>query len=153
MNTTVLNPDWGAEVIVHQVEAIRVFLRGLGPVREVFLEVIAKYLGSDTESEAALRQSLIAATSRSAASTGFRGEPLDALLGDAPIARSMSTFGENLRRVRGCRNISQKDLAEAVGLSQPSIARLESGRYRPQEKVLEALAKALDCTMADLWPD
>ena len=155
MNATLLNPNWGAEVVARQVAATRALLQGLGPVRGAFLKIIAEFLESDAESEEMLRQSLAAVTSATAASAGLKGEPLDALLQDKPIERSMSAFGKNLRRLRLERKLSQEQLAghEALGLSQSSIARFESGRYRPPEKILEGLAEALQCRIADLWPE
>ncbi len=155
MDATLLNPNWSAEVVSRQVAATRALLQGLGPVRGAFLQIIAEFLASDTESEETLRQSLAAVTSASAAAAELRGEPLDALLEDKPIERAMSAFGKNLRRLRLERNLSQEQLAghEALGLSQSSIARFESGRYRPPEKILEGLAKALECSIADLWPE
>ena len=65
MDATLLNPNWGAEVVAHQVAATRALLQGLGPVRWAFLKIIAEFLQSDTESEEMLRQSLAAVTSGS----------------------------------------------------------------------------------------
>lgn len=153
MKATLLNPDWGAEVITRQVAATRALLQGLGPVRGAFLAIIAKFLESDAVSEEALRESLAAVTGGSTALGGLQGEPLDSFVKDSPLKQSMREFGEKLRRRRRKRNLSQEDLAATAGLSQSSIARFESGRYRPQEKTLADLANALDCSISDLWPE
>lgn len=40
-------------------------------------------------------------------------------------------------------NISQKELAEKVGIKQANISRLESGEYNPSLKFLKKIAKGL----------
>lgn len=42
------------------------------------------------------------------------------------------------------KNLSQKDLARLVKTKQPSIARLESGKFLPNVSFLDKIAKALD---------
>jgi len=44
-------------------------------------------------------------------------------------------------------NITQKELAEKVGLDQSHIARLESGRYNPSLQFLKKVANGLDKTL------
>jgi len=43
--------------------------------------------------------------------------------------------------------MSQQDLAKAMGVSQPSVARLESLTYSPTVKKLHQYAKAVGCEM------
>ena len=40
-------------------------------------------------------------------------------------------------------NISQKELAEKIGIKQTNISRLESGEYNPSLKFLKKIAKGL----------
>ena len=49
-----------------------------------------------------------------------------------------------LARLRIQRGLSQEQLAEKVGIKQPSIARLESGRSTPNLDFLRRVAAALD---------
>jgi DNA-binding Xre family transcriptional regulator len=45
---------------------------------------------------------------------------------------------------------TQAELAAKVGLTSQSISRLESGRMKYRQEILERIAQALDCTPADL---
>ena len=47
-------------------------------------------------------------------------------------------------------NISQNALARAAGMSQSGLSTILSGKARPREDSLEAIAKALGCTVPDL---
>lgn len=46
------------------------------------------------------------------------------------------------------KGLTQRDLAEATGLSQPMIARFERKTNAPQLDTLLKVADALDCTLA-----
>lgn len=56
-------------------------------------------------------------------------------------------IGERIRQLRSERGISQVKLAEKAGLSQPHIVRIEQGRYSVGLDILQAIAKALGCTV------
>lgn len=51
---------------------------------------------------------------------------------------------EEIRRKRRRLGISQKKLAELVGVSQPLIARLESGTFDPKLSLLKKIQKVLE---------
>ena len=53
------------------------------------------------------------------------------------------TVGENIRRIRQERNLTQKQLGELVGASEAYIRAYESGRRNPKLKSLETIAQAL----------
>ncbi|SHK84556.1 helix-turn-helix domain-containing protein [Hespellia stercorisuis] len=53
------------------------------------------------------------------------------------------TVGENIRRIRQERKLTQKRLGELVGASEAYIRAYESGRRNPKPKSLEAIARAL----------
>ena len=53
------------------------------------------------------------------------------------------TIGENIRRIRQERNLTQKQLGALVGASEAYVRAYESGRRNPKPKSLEAIAKAL----------
>jgi len=68
---------------------------------------------------------------------GFRKE-YDALEEEYTLAREIIEL-----RIK--KNLSQKELAEMIGTSQPSIARLESGKYKNVSmSFIRKVAKALD---------
>lgn len=56
-------------------------------------------------------------------------------------------MGERIRQLRTERGISQVELAERAGLIQPHIVRIEQGRYSVGLDTLQAIAKAVGCTV------
>lgn len=61
---------------------------------------------------------------------------------------------QRLHKVRSDRGVSQTDLAEATGVSQSVISKIERGALRsPGSGKLEALAQHLDCSVADFIDD
>lgn len=61
-----------------------------------------------------------------------------------------SLVGENVRRLRSCRGMTQERLAEVSGFSQQYISDLERGRRNPTVVSLFDLAQALEATPAEL---
>ena len=53
------------------------------------------------------------------------------------------TTGENIRRIRKERGLTQKQLGELVGASEAYIRAYESGRRNPKPSSLEKIEKAL----------
>ncbi len=53
------------------------------------------------------------------------------------------TVGENIRRIRKERGLTQKQLGELVGASEAYIRAYESGRRNPKPSSIEKIAKAL----------
>lgn len=53
------------------------------------------------------------------------------------------TMGDKIKRRREKAGMTQKDLADASGLTQSSVSYYESGERTPSLKTLAALAKAL----------
>ncbi len=63
-------------------------------------------------------------------------------------------FLSGLRSARKAADISQADLARALGTSRESISAWESGKYWPSASVLPMLAEACRCRIEDLYlPD
>ena len=54
------------------------------------------------------------------------------------------TIGENIRRIRKMRGLTQKQLGSELGVSEAFIRAYESGRRNPKEKNLQAIADVLD---------
>lgn len=59
-------------------------------------------------------------------------------------------LGENIRRIRTERDMSQQELAEKVGVIQAAISRIESGAVNPRYTTLLALAAALGVGLDEL---
>ena len=60
-------------------------------------------------------------------------------------------FGWNLRKARVERGLSQQQLALDVGIDPAYAGRIERGLENLSINIMEALAKALNVTMADLF--
>lgn len=65
---------------------------------------------------------------------------------DSPIVR----IGQTLTRLREAADLSQKDLAAAIGMSQSLISRLEHGTQEPQLAKLVVLAKFFGLSLGQL---
>ena len=62
--------------------------------------------------------------------------------------------GERIKeRMKALGIRSQNTLAKMAGLSQSGLSTILSGKAKPREDSMEALAKALNCTVADLYDD
>jgi predicted transcriptional regulator len=68
------------------------------------------------------------------------------LLADPQVraAYEMLEPAHQVARLRIMRGLTQQQLAERVGTKQPSIARLESGKYPPNLAFLQRVVEALD---------
>lgn len=61
-------------------------------------------------------------------------------------------MNNNIRRIRENKNISQRQLAEEIGSSQPTIAAYESGQKIPKLETFLRIAAALDVSVLALLP-
>nr|DAV32206.1 MAG TPA: putative transcriptional regulator [Caudoviricetes sp.] len=57
----------------------------------------------------------------------------------------------NLKEVRTQRNMSQKQLAELVGVSRNTISSIETGQFNPTAKLALILCIALDIKFEELF--
>lgn len=62
----------------------------------------------------------------------------------------MSSFAENLRAAMAERSITQADLSKRTGISKSFISQYLSGKFKPREDKLSALAQALGTTKGAL---
>ena len=65
----------------------------------------------------------------------------------------VSNVGENLRKYRLERGMSQAELAQRAGRKRSAIGNYESGVREPDYDTLAALARALDVSVAQLLDD
>jgi len=61
-------------------------------------------------------------------------------------------LGRHLQKIRKSKKITQEQLAEKIGTSQTWIAYIETGRYTPNLKMFEKIAKVLGVQVKDLIP-
>jgi len=61
--------------------------------------------------------------------------------------------GKNLRMksARAMKDMTQKDLADAVGVTRQTINAIEKGDYNPTIKLCISICKTLDVTLNDLF--
>lgn len=60
----------------------------------------------------------------------------------------------NLKAARAQKDMSQKDLATAVGVSRQTINAIEQGEYNPTIRLCRAICRALGKTLDELfWED
>ncbi|WP_163832279.1 helix-turn-helix transcriptional regulator [Spartinivicinus ruber] len=64
-----------------------------------------------------------------------------------------SDFKDRLKAVRKYRNLTQKEIAEKLGVSTPTFAAWESGRNKPKKLVVKRLSEVLDCPYGWLKSD
>lgn len=62
-------------------------------------------------------------------------------------------FGQNLRRLRAERGLSQEELAYRAGVDTSYVSQMENGRRNPSLLVMAALAGVLQTSLADLLRD
>ena len=60
-------------------------------------------------------------------------------------------FGRRLRELRSSRGLTQEQLSEKAKLSVDFLSLIERGRNAPSFENLEAIARALDVSVADLF--
>ena len=55
------------------------------------------------------------------------------------------------REIRVKNGYTQKEMAEILGIGQPAICKIETGRQMPALKTALQIAKILNLTLDDLW--
>jgi len=66
----------------------------------------------------------------------------------------MTTIGQRIREIRKSRNLTQRELADKVGINFTYLSRVENDRLddeqTPREETLQRIAKALDADPDEL---
>ncbi len=57
----------------------------------------------------------------------------------------------NLRQIRRAKDVTQQDLAQAVGVSRQTVFSIEKGRFRPSVELALKLARFLEVTVEELF--
>lgn len=66
-------------------------------------------------------------------------------------ARKAGSIGDNLKALRGERQLTIAQMAQVSGTSAASISRIENGRLSPTYEVIVKLANALDVDVGELF--
>lgn len=59
-------------------------------------------------------------------------------------------LGNNLKRLRGEKGLTQADIAKAVGVTCPYLSSIENGKVNPKLSTLAKLAKAVGIKTEEL---
>jgi transcriptional regulator with XRE-family HTH domain len=62
-----------------------------------------------------------------------------------------SPLGEFIRHQRELQDLSMRQLADLVGISNPYLSQIERGLREPSERVLEAIARSLETSTDELY--
>ena len=65
----------------------------------------------------------------------------------------MGNIGNNIRRVRKEHGISQKELADKIGVSQSAVNQWEVGKRIPKVQTIFRLSKAIPCAPKELMSE
>lgn len=65
----------------------------------------------------------------------------------------MVTIGDNIRKYRKKKNLTQKELGDIVRISNTYLSDMEIGRTNPSIKTLKRIAKGLEISYVDLLRD
>lgn len=63
----------------------------------------------------------------------------------------LKAFGKQVATLRKARNVTQQQLAEAIGVSVVTIAYIETGKQWVRPKTLSAIAKNLNVAPSELF--
>lgn len=61
--------------------------------------------------------------------------------------------GKRLEKLRKAANLSRREVADRIGVRQPTVWAWEKGKAFPRAEKLPMLARILSCTVSDLVPD
>ncbi len=64
-----------------------------------------------------------------------------------------AAFADRLRELMTVKCVTQQELSDRVGCSQPAISQMLNRKRRPQKKTILKLAEALQVQPHELWPD
>ena len=63
----------------------------------------------------------------------------------------LKAFGNNLRKIRESKNLSQEALSHKMGTTPSQVGRIERGEINPTVSTIRVLAEALGLEIADLF--
>lgn len=67
------------------------------------------------------------------------------------LRESKRRFAEKLTLLLAEKKWTQEQLADRLGVTQPTISQMTSGRHKPQPKTLQKLAEVFDVAIHELW--
>jgi transcriptional regulator with XRE-family HTH domain len=89
------------------------------------------------------------AASETGSEAEFAGPGCDVQRTDCQVA----AFADRLRELMTVTCVTQQELSNRVGCSQPAISQMLNRKSRPQKKTILRLTAALQVAPRELWPD
>jgi transcriptional regulator with XRE-family HTH domain len=74
-----------------------------------------------------------------------------ATIDNGPEEAEVPTLGENVRRLRKLRGLSQRELALLAGIAQFTVSTVENSLHEPHDRTIRHIAGALDVRVAELY--
>ncbi|TNF48867.1 MAG: XRE family transcriptional regulator [Bacteroidetes bacterium] len=62
----------------------------------------------------------------------------------------LKSIGDNIRKLRNERNISQQELADLANIAKSTVQRIEAGKLNPTILVLNRISKVLEVGIMEL---
>jgi transcriptional regulator with XRE-family HTH domain len=72
---------------------------------------------------------------------------------DGQAPSQQAAFADRLRELMMEQCVTQQELAQRIGCSQPAVSQMVNRNCRPQKKTILKLAEALNVHPQELWPD
>ncbi len=67
------------------------------------------------------------------------------------INQAIMNVGENIKRIREVKKLSQKEVISAIGMGAAQYSRIENSKTDPSVSTMERIAKALGVELAELF--
>ncbi len=64
--------------------------------------------------------------------------------------KAVQKFGQNMKRIREAKKMSQGDIYRATKIERAYISNLEAGKQNPTLETMEKIARALGVSVSDL---
>ncbi len=60
-------------------------------------------------------------------------------------------LGKRIREIRKCKNLTQEQLSELIGIEPPNLSKIECGMHFPSPEKIERIACVLGCEIVELF--
>lgn len=67
------------------------------------------------------------------------------------MENTVSLIAKNIKRLRGLKKLSQKEVCSASGIPQGQYSRIENAKVEPSVSTLEKLAKVFEVSIAEFF--
>lgn len=67
------------------------------------------------------------------------------------MANTVELIARNIKRLRGLKNLSQKEICAGSGVPQGQFSRIENGKVEPSVSTLEKLANVFEVDISDFF--